>query len=703
MDISNSVRKKDHGPKMDGSALYVADYPTEGMVFGRLVRSSKAKAKIVDIKIPPLEPGYLIVDHKDVPGINRVHIVKDDTPVFSEGDVEYIGDPILMVVGPDEQKVTQLANEIAITYKELTPIIKVEDSDTVFFDYTIEKGDVKKAFEDADKVYIETFRTGIQEQAYMEGQGMIGIAHDNRITIHGSMQCPYYIHGAVAKAMGYEASQVQIKADVTGGGFGGKEDYPSILACEVAVAAFKAKKPVRVIFDRREDMEFTPKRHPSISKYKVAVKDGKVTAMDIDVKINAGAYTTLSAVVLQRALISASGVYKVDNLHIKGWAMKTNMVPSGAFRGFGAPQTFFAVELVMDHIGRDLGMDPLTFKLANLAAQGDETSTSGKYHFPVPLQEMVEEIETYSFYSEKQALYKKQQGRYRRGMGLSLIFHGAGFTGSGERDHIKAIAKLRKYKDGKIEILASNTEIGQGVKTTFAKIVANELNVPLDRIIADDPDTDRVPDSGPTVASRSLMIVGELLRRASIKLLGIWKDGEEQEVEEHFKEPDFVIPFDLDTFKGDAYPTYAWAVTVLEIEVDTLTGESEIIGVYGNYDVGTPIDENIVIGQMEGGLMQGLGYAFMETMDVDKTGKIRNNSFTDYIIPTSVDVPNMVAKLHIEKYPLGPYGAKGAGELPLIGAAPAYVGALEQALGCSLFHIPFTTEDTMTVLAKEKA
>ncbi|AEV28726.1 aerobic-type carbon monoxide dehydrogenase, large subunit CoxL/CutL-like protein [Sphaerochaeta pleomorpha str. Grapes] len=703
MDISNSVRKKDHGPKMDGSALYVADYPTEGMVFGKLVRSSKAKAKILDIKIPPLEKGYLIVDYKDVPGVNRVHIVKDDTPVFSEGNVEYIGDPILMVVGPDEQKVAQLANEITITYQELTPIIKLEDSDTVFFDYTIEKGNVKKAFEEADKVYIETFRTGIQEQAYMEGQGMIGIAHENRITIHGSMQCPYYIHGAVAKAMGYEASQVQIKADVTGGGFGGKEDYPSILACEIAVAAYKAKKPVRVIFDRREDMEFTPKRHPSISKYKVAVKDGKVTAMDIDVKINGGAYTTLSAVVLQRAVISALGVYKVDNLHIKGWAMKTNIVPSGAFRGFGAPQTFFAVELIMDHIGRDLGMDPLAFKLANLAAQGDETSTSGKYHFPVPLKEMVEEIETYSFYSEKQALYKNQKGRYRRGMGLSLIFHGAGFTGSGERDHIKAVAKLRKYADGKVEILASNTEIGQGIKTTFSKIVANELNVPLDRIIAADPDTDRVPDSGPTVASRSLMIVGELLRRASIKLLGIWKDGEEQEVEEHFKEPDFVIPFDLETFKGDAYPTYAWAVTVLEIEVDTLTGESKIIGVYGNYDVGTPIDTNVVIGQMEGGLMQGLGYAFMEHMDTDKTGRIRNNSFTDYIIPTSVDVPLMVAKLHIEKYPLGPYGAKGAGELPLIGAAPAYVGALEQALGCSLFHIPYTTEDTMTVLAKENA
>jgi CO/xanthine dehydrogenase Mo-binding subunit len=356
----------------------------------------------------------------------------------------------------------------------------------------------------------------------------------------------------------------------------------------------------------------------------------------------------------------------------------------------------------MDHIARDLGMDPLTFKLANLAQKDDETSTSGKYHFPVPLKEMIGEIETYSFYSEKHALYKNQSGRYRRGMGLSLIFHGAGFTGSGERDHIKAVAKLRKYADGKVEILASNTEIGQGIKTTFSKIVSYELNVPLDRIICDDPDTDRVPDSGPTVASRSLMIVGELLRRASIQLRSIWKEGEEQEVEEHFKEPDFVIPFDLETFKGDAYPTYAWAVTALEIEVDTLTGEAKIIGVYGNYDVGTPIDTNIVLGQMEGGLMQGLGYASIEEMHTDKEGRIRNNSFTDYIIPTAVDIPNMVARLHIEKYPLGPYGAKGAGELPLIGAAPAYVGAIEQALGCSLFHIPFTTQDCMQVLSKEK-
>ncbi|MFA6844847.1 MAG: xanthine dehydrogenase family protein molybdopterin-binding subunit [Sphaerochaetaceae bacterium] len=702
MDISKSVKKKDHEPKMNGSAMYVGDYPTDGVLFGKLLHSTRAKAKLIDIQVPALPAGYFVIDKNDVPGVNRVHIVKDDTPVFAEGTVEYIGDPILMVAGPDQQEVDRILNGIQVTYEDLTPVLRIEDADTVFFDYTIEKGNVQKGFREADKVYEETFRTGYQEQAYLEPQGVVGFVHDNRVTVHGSMQCPYYIHGAVAKAMGFEASQVQIVQDVTGGAFGGKEDYPSIIACQVAVASYKAGKPVRLIFERREDMEVTSKRHPSLCTYRVAIKDGKVTTMDIDVKFNGGAYTTLSAVVLQRGIICASGVYDIDNLHIRGKAVKTNTVPCGAYRGFGAPQTFFAVEMMMNHIAQDLGKEPLAFKLAHMVKQGDSTSTSGKYHFPVPLPAMVEELDKISGYREKRALYAKQTGRYRRGIGFSAIFHGAGFTGSGERDLIKAVVKLHKYVDGKVEILASNTDMGQGLKTTFSKIVANELNVPLDRIVITNPDTDRVPDSGPTVASRSLMVVGELLRRATINLRSHWKDNEDQVVEEHFKEPDFVIPFSLDTFKGDAYPTYAWSVDAIEVEVDTLTGVSKILGSYGVFDVGTPIDENIVVGQMEGGFLQGIGYASIEEMNTDGSGRIRNNSFTDYAIPTSMDVPHLVAKLHVEKYPDGPYGAKGAGELPLVGAAPAYVGALEQALHSPLNHAPFTTEDTMNVLMKEK-
>jgi CO/xanthine dehydrogenase Mo-binding subunit len=306
---------------------------------------------------------------------------------------------------------------------------------------------------------------------------------------------------------------------------------------------------------------------------------------------------------------------------------------------------------------------------------------------------------------KREAYSNIQTGRYRRGIGFSAVFHGAGFTGSGERDIIKAVAKLRKYKDGTVEVLASNGDIGQGVRTTFPKIVAHELNIPLEKVYYDHPDTARVPDSGPTVASRSLMTVGELLRRAAIHLREIWKDGEEQEVEEHYKEPDFMIPFYLDRFEGDAYPTYAWSTNAVEVEVDTYTGVTKILGAYGSFDVGTPVDYNIVVGQMEGGFLQGLGYASIEKMDYDQKGRIRNNSYTDYLIPTSVDVPNMKVVMHVEEFPDGPYGAKGAGELPLVGAAPAYIEAVEQALGGAGLHrlnfAPFNAEDVINELNKE--
>ncbi|WP_347177734.1 xanthine dehydrogenase family protein molybdopterin-binding subunit [Kribbibacterium absianum] len=294
------------------------------------------------------------------------------------------------------------------------------------------------------------------------------------------------------------------------------------------------------------------------------------------------------------------------------------------------------------------------------------------------------------------------QCRYRRGIGMSLYFHGAGFTGTGERDTIKATAKLHKYPDGTVEVLASNGEIGQGLRTTFPKIVANELNIPLEKVFYNHPDTARVPDSGPTVASRSLMTVGELLRHAAVKLRSDWKEGEDQVVTEHYKQPDFMIDFDMATFSGDAYPTYAWGVNAIEVELDTYTGLVKILGAYGNFDVGTPIDWNIVMGQMEGGFLQGIGYASIEQIGYDKTGRIRNRSFSDYLIPTAMDVPNMQCLLHVEKYPYGPYGAKGAGELPLVGAAGAYVEAMEQALGnVELHHAPFTAEDAIAELGKE--
>lgn len=696
--ISKSAKKKDHEAKISGRALYVDDHVMDGMLYGRLLHSEKSKARIVDVILPELPEGYFVVDKNDVTGVNRVAIVLDDTPVYARDTVEYVGEPILMVVGPKDKEVAKLLAAIVVVYEEQVPILDMVTSDTVFFHYNYAKGDIDQALKEADRVFIETFQTGYQEQAYLETQGMIAYPHDGRMTVRGSMQCPYYVHGAVAKALGYDGKDIQIIQDVTGGGFGGKEAFPSILACQIAVAAKKANKPVKVIFDRREDMEFTSKRHPSICTYKVAVKNGEITGMDIDVLFNSGAYTTLSPVVLQRGLICANGVYRIDNLRVDGRAVKTNTVPCGAYRGFGAPQTFFAVEMIMDHIAKKLGIDSLELKEKYMVKQGDATSTSGKYHFHVPLPEMIQRIGELTDYRAKRKLYENQTGRYRRGIGLSLFFHGCGFTGSGERDLIKAVAKIRKNTDDTVDILVSNSDIGQGLKTTFCKIVADTLGISYDQVYIENPDTDCVPDSGPTVASRSLMTVGGLLQRAAEKLRKEWKTGEEQVIEEHFVEPDFVIPFSLTEFKGDAYPTYSWSVNAIEVEVDTLTAMTKILGAWGIFDVGVPIDINIILGQMQGGFLQGIGYASMEQMDYNDQGMIRNNSFSDYIIPTAVDVPNLITEIMNNPYTHGPYGAKGAGELPLVGAAPAYVEAMENALGAHLNKIPFTPEDTMRIL-----
>lgn len=702
--ITQSVVKKDHLTKITGRSCYVGDYVGD-ILTGKMLRSKYARAKVLSVKVPALPEGYFYVDRNDVPGDNNVNIVMDDTPVYANEIVEYIGEPIGMVCGPDEAVVRDILSKIEVEYEELEPVLDLRLATHAHFDYEYGKGDLEKAFAEADKVYVEEFETGYQDQAYIECQGMMAEPEaDGRMFVHGSMQCAYYVHGAVARVLGVGPEGVHVLQDVTGGGFGGKEAFPSILGSQVAVAAKKAGKAVRCTFDRDEDLEFSSKRHPSLNTYKIAVKDGKVTAMDIDVKFNGGAYTTLSAVVLQRGIIAASGVYNVPNLHVRGRALKTNTTPSGAYRGFGAPQTFFSVEMFMDHIAQDLGIDSIDFKLANVVKQGDGTSTSGIYHFPVPLVDMLNEVnEKTDLFAKHKEYSKPQTGRYRRGIGMSWYFHGAGFTGSGERDHIKAVAKLHKYPDGTVEVLACNGEIGQGLRTTFPKIVAHELNIPLEKVYYDHPDTARVPDSGPTVASRSLMVVGELLRRAAIQLREQWVDGEDQIVTENFKEPDFMIPFYIDKFQGDAYPTYSWAVNSIEVEIDTYTGITKIVDATGSFDVGTPIDWNILMGQMEGGFLQGIGYTSTEKIYYDNKGRMRNTTFSDYLIPTTKDVPNLNCLIHVEKYPNGPYGAKGAGELPLVGAPGAFVEAVEMALGKGhkINYMPFNAEEVMKELSKE--
>jgi len=702
--IKRPIKRRDHDGKVSGRTRYTDEIQSPDFLCGKILRSTIARGRILEIKAPELPEGYLIVDHRDVGGANEVHIVLDDTPVFAEETVEFVGDPILMVVGPDEREVERILSEIQVDYEVLPAELDPLKATTHFFKYKIEKGDVDTAFAEADRVLEETFTTGHQEHVHLETNAMIGEWHDGKVTVRGSLQCPYYVVRAIRKALGCEECDINVIQEATGGAFGGKEDYPSILGCQVAVAAAKVKKPVKVVFTRQEDIAYTPKRHPSICRYRVAVKDGRVTGMDIDVTYDAGAYTTLSAVVLQRGSICANGIYNIPNLRVESRAAKTNSVPNGAFRGFGGPQTFFAVEMMMEHVAKALGEEPLDFKLRHASKQGDETSTQGRFHFHVPVPEIAKRLVELSDYRKKRAAYAAQQnGRYRRGIGLSLVFHGCAFTGNGERDLIKAVARIRGNADGTVDVFTANTEMGQGLYTSFPKLVAARLGIPVEKVRLESPDTDLVPDSGPTVASRSMMIVGEILRRAADRLKENWKPGETVIIEEHYKHPDYMIPFSLENFKGDAYPDYSWSGNVVEVEVDTLTGEARTLGCWGVYDIGQPIDEAVCHGQMQGGMLQGLGYASMEQIGYNERGVIRNDHLSDYIIPTSMDAPPLVCDFVLNPSEFGPMGAKGAGELPHVGVAPAYVLAMEQAVGKPLYKAPFTTEDALNALEGGRA
>ncbi len=520
-DISKSINKQDTFGKTSGSIEYISDMKIEGALHARTLRSTVARAIIKKIEFPAIPEGYYIVDRNDVPGMNSVRMIFDDMPVFAEDEVKYIGEPILLVVGENRKVIKEIIEGIKVEYEPLTPEFGYVNS-VIHYDY--EKGNGEKYFNDRYRIVTGEYTTGYQEHIYLEPQGIIGIFEDGKSTVIGSMQCPYYIKNAVVQALGVEPDKVRIKQAATGGAFGGKEEFPSLIGCQVAVASMKIGKPVRLIYDRVEDIESTTKRHPSLIKFKAAVdKHNNIKAMKVHVSLDSGAYIGLSGVVLQRAMIAASGVYTVDNMSVSGDVYETHTVPNGAFRGFGAPQMFFAIEMFINHVAKEIGEDILEFRNRHLAKQGDATSTGGKFRDPIIMGTMIEKAMEISRYQEKVKEYSKP-GDFR-GVGMAWFLHGCGFTGSGEQKHIKAVVRLRKEKDDRVTVLAANTEMGQGAFTTLRKIAAGVLEIPVERVIYNNPDTDLVPDSGPTVASRTIMIVGGLIARAALQLKENGVDG----------------------------------------------------------------------------------------------------------------------------------------------------------------------------------
>jgi CO/xanthine dehydrogenase Mo-binding subunit len=694
--VGRNVRRKDGDAKVNGTAKYIDDLSFPGMLYGATVRSTIPRGTITSRRAD-LPTGFIVADHRDIPGSNYVALIEPDQRCLAVDQVKHVAEPILLVAHAAKQALIGIDAKVAIQYAPERPVCEPEASPQCFKQIAIDKGDLDRALQSADVVVEGEYRTGHQEQLYIETNGVIAVPGDGQMTVYGSLQCPYYVHKALMVVLDLPPDKVRVVQAETGGGFGGKEEYPSMLACHAAILARKAGRPVKMIYDRVEDLVATTKRHPSIVRHRTGLtRDGRLAAMDIEVIMDGGAYATLSAVVLSRGVIHASGPYRCDHIRIRGRAMMTNTPPNGAFRGFGAPQTQFAIEAHIDRIADELGIDPVRLREINALRPGDTTATGQKLGRDTSALPVLREAVRRSQFKKKHRALKGSN----RGIGLSLFFHGSGFTGGGEVK-LASKASLELTARG-ARILVGSTEIGQGTRTMHAQIVADALGVPFEAIEVHDVDTRFVPDSGPTVASRTCMIVGKLLERCARdmkKRLGRLTPAQYFRKHGAFivtaqYEPPPGLLWDDDRYAGDAYGSYAWSCNVVELEVDPVTFEVTPLHVTAVAEIGKAIHPMMAIGQIEGGTAQGLGYALTEEV-VMQDGRMANAQLTNYIIPTPMDAAPMDVGLLERPYVHGPFGAKGVGEMPIDGPAPAVINALRHC-GFDIRAIPATPEKLMT-------
>ncbi|MFI5090713.1 MAG: xanthine dehydrogenase family protein molybdopterin-binding subunit [Terriglobales bacterium] len=733
--IGKSIPRKEGCEKVTGRVTYVDDIAMPDMLHGVTVRSPVARGRLRGIRFAQGIPWdeFTIVTAKDIPGKNCVALILDDQPCLADQAVNHAEEPVVLLAHTDPYLLEEARRAVVLDIEPLPPVFTIDESlaktqviwgkDNILKSFLVESGDVESAWSRAHLIVEGEYETGAQEQLYIEPQGMIATFDaEGGLTVWGSMQCPYYVHRALMTLLSLPVNSVRVIQTETGGGFGGKEEYPSMIAGHAALLAWKSGKPVKIVYDRMEDMAATTKRHPSRTRHRTAVtREGKLLAMDIEFVVDGGAYATLSPVVLSRGTIHAAGPYFCPNVRIRSKAVATNFPPHGAFRGFGVPQSVFALERQMDQAARALCLAPEEFRRRNFVKEGETLAVGQVVREKIDMAALMERALELSDYSAKRQRFAEENPRreVKKGIGLASFLHGAGFTGSGER-YMASLVGAEATPEGQVRVLAASTEMGQGTTTVFSQIAAEALGVDYDLIEVVQPDTALVPNSGPTVASRTCMVVGKLVESA---VLGIRQQlvttgllPPQGYTSEQFRQAcrKFIdrhgalkstseygapagIHWDDQKYRGDAYGAYAWAVYVAEVSVDMTTYEIRVDDFVAVQEVGRVINPVLATGQIEGGVAQGVGFALYENV-VWQEGRMVNSQMTTYIMPTSADLPRIRVFFEEVPYAHGPGGAKGIGELPIDGPAPAIVNAIENAIGVSIKRIPVTPEALMEAL-----
>ena len=744
--IGQSLKRIDDLEKVLGSPVYTNDLIPKNTLYAKLVLSRYPHAWIRSIKVSKATsyPGVrTVLTYMDVPGINESAAIVPDRPLFAREKVRSTGDIIAAVVAEKESRAIEARDLVEVEYDPLKPVFdpmealssdapKIHENGNIAKHIRVAKGDVEKGFNDADLIVENTFRTQFQDAVPMETETAFAIPKDNdRILVIGSMQSPHNTQAGVAKVLGWPLERVEVIQAVTGGAFGPKSDETPIdVASIAAIGALKTGKPVLMSMSRKESMIAHTKRHASVIKHKTGVKsDGRLTASKVEIYLDGGAYASLGVLVIVRATFHANGPYEIPNVLNDGYKVYTNHTYAGSFRGFGAPQAIFAAESQMDEIARKLGIDPLDLRLMNMLRPGKRTSTGQLMDDSCGLPECVDAVVKSSDYRRKVAEYSSQNGKVRRGIGMAILHHG---NALGPEGNDYAYVHLSVDKRGTVHLGTGLTEYGTGAISGIAQIASSVLGIPVDYFTIDRPDTDRHKESGPTVASRVTAIGGNAAREAALKLrerinavaskllacspskvkvvdgYAFSEDDPKKTVswEEIVKEAFdanielnvvgyYMAPrciWDESTGLGSPYNQYTFGAAIAEVEVDTETGIYRVLNYHVAFDVGRAINPKNVIGQIYGGTVQGLGYGMMEEL-VHINGQVVNPNLKDYYIPTSLDIPDKLVPIIVEKRgAMGVYGAKVIAEPPIVLPAPAIRNAILNATGGSVNELPVTSE-----------